>query len=230
MNQQVIEALRRSRYRILEGDDELEELYRLRYKCYLDEKAIVSNETGSMVDAFDGTVNCINVAVDMDGRMMAAVRLHLITPLTPVGPTLSVFPELQDLLCQGQVLLDPTRFVVDPANRQQRVPLHFLALRIPVLAALHYQVDTVLAPVRTEHAAFYIRYLGHRLLYGPRPYLGLTKPLQLMTTNVVEQREAILRRTPALGPIPNLPQADIPFPSLEDLREDGTAVGSSDAA
>ena len=44
MNEQVIDALKRSRYRVLSESKDLEEVYRLRYKSYRAQKTIVENE------------------------------------------------------------------------------------------------------------------------------------------------------------------------------------------
>ena len=145
MNEQVIEALKRSRYRVLSERQDLEEIYRLRYKCYRAEGSIPEDESRIMSDAFDETANCLHVAVEMDDTLLASVRLHLVSRLSHTSPTLEVFPELMDELKSDQTVLDPTRFVIDPSARKKRVPLHFLALRIPFLAAMHYDIDLALA-------------------------------------------------------------------------------------
>jgi hypothetical protein len=217
MNKQVTEALKLYRYKVLTDSQDLEELYRLRYRCYRAEGAIPANERGIMSDAFDETPNCVHVAVERDGAMLASVRLHLVSKLCLTSPTLEVFPEVLDTLAPGQTVLDPTRFVVDPSTRAQQVPLHFLTLRIPFLATMFYDIDLALAPVRAEHTAFYRRYLGYDLAMEPRIYPGLKKPVQLLTAKVREQRDAVLARTPAFGPVEGLPQSNIAFPTLSGI-------------
>ncbi|MWD25915.1 GNAT family N-acetyltransferase [Aquicoccus sp. SCR17] len=229
MNEQVTEALKRARYRVLTADKDLEDLYRLRYKCYRAERTIAPNEQEMMSDAFDQTPNCVHVAVEMDGEMLAAMRLHLVSRLSLESPTLDVFPELMDEVKRGRTILDPTRFVTDPAARKQRVPLHFLALRIPFLAAMHYDVDLALAPVRAEHTAFYRRYLGYQTTLEPRSYPGLRKPIHLLTANFREQRDAVLARTPVFGPMDDIPQSSIDFPALTDAYI-ASKPGRSEAA
>jgi N-acyl-L-homoserine lactone synthetase len=167
-----------------------------------------------MTDAYDETENCLHIAIEMDGEIHAAVRLHLASRLSSISPTLEVFPEILESLEQGKTVLDPTRFVVDPTSRKQRVPLHFLALRIPFLATMYYDVDLALAPVRTEHTAFYRRYLGYSPALTPRSYPGLAKPIQLLIANVREQRDTVLARTPVFGPVEGIPNSDIAFPPL----------------
>lgn len=223
MNEQITDALRRSRYRVMTKSNDLEEIFRLRYKCYRREQSIAENERGTMFDAFDETANCVHVAVEMDGKILASVRLHLMSRLSLISPTLEVFPEVLDFIKRGQTVLDPTRFVIDPAARKHRVPLHFLVLRIPFLATMFYDIDVALAPVRAEHTAFYRRYLGYELAMEPRSYPGLRKPVQLLTSNVHEQRGAVLARTPVFGPVDEFPHSNIAFPDLS-----GVYVASKD--
>ena len=217
MNEQVIEALKSSRYKVVTDDKDLEEVHRLRYKCYRAERSILENERGIMTDPFDETANCVHVAVEVDGKILASVRLHLMSKLSFASPTLEVFPEILRELKRGRTVLDTTRFVIDPAARKQRVPLHFLVLRIPFLATMFYNIDLALAPVRSEHTAFYRRYLGYKLTMEPRSYPGLKKPIQLLTANVQEQCNSVLARTPIFGPVDEIPHSNIAFPKLSGI-------------
>ncbi|MGK7753039.1 MULTISPECIES: N-acyl amino acid synthase FeeM domain-containing protein [unclassified Roseovarius] len=229
MNEHVIEALRKARYSVLTDDDDLEELYRLRYACYRAEGAVPARADKRMTDAFDETANCLHVAVRMEGRIQAAVRLHLLSKLCWQSPTVEVFPELLDQLKAGKTILDPTRFVISASARRQRIPLNFLTLRIPFLASIFYDIDLALAPVRAEHTAFYRRYLAYEPALEPRTYPGLTKPIQLLTANFQQQRERVLDRTPVFGPLEDFPDASIDFPSLSDVYAPSKS-GSSEAA
>ncbi|WP_050521802.1 N-acyl amino acid synthase FeeM domain-containing protein [Pseudorhodobacter wandonensis] len=229
MNNQVIEALQRSRYKVLTSSQDLEQIYRLRYNCYRAERSIAENERCIMTDPFDETPNCVHVAVEMDGKMLAAVRLHLVSKLSLTSPTLEVFPEVLDMLKRGQTALDSTRFVIAPEARKQRVPLHFLVLRIPFLATMFYDIDLALAAVRVEHTAFYRRYLGYEVSMEPRSYPGLKKPTQLLTAKVREQRDAVLARIPVFGLVDEIPHSNIAFPNLQGVYVASTD-GSSKAA
>ena len=53
MNEHVVEALKQVRYSVLTDDDDLEELYRLRYTCYRAEGAVPARADQRMTDAFD---------------------------------------------------------------------------------------------------------------------------------------------------------------------------------
>ena len=217
MNEQMIESLQQSLYRDRTAPEDKERIFRLRYQCYRAEGLVADNERASMFDAYDEAANCVHVAIEANGQIQAAMRLHLLSSLTLISPTLDVFPELLDPLGQGQTALDPTRFVIEPSARKMRVPLHFLALRIPFLAAMHYNNDLALASVRTEHIPFYRRYLNYELAIPARPYHGLKKPLHLLTAKFREQRDAVLARTPVFGPMPHIPHANISFPDLSGV-------------
>ncbi len=217
MNQPVYEALKHARYKIMTNESDLEDVYRLRYKCYRAEQSIAANEQAIMADPFDETENCVHVAVEMEGQILASVRLHLMSSLSITSPTLEVFPEINEDLERGQTVLDTTRFVIDPMARKKRTPLHFLVLRIPFLATMFYDIDVALAPVRSEHAAFYRRYLGYEMKMEPRSYPGLRKPIQLLTAKVREQRSAVLSRTPVFGPVDEIPNSNIAFPKLSGI-------------
>lgn len=214
MQKQVLEALKHSSYSVMTSSDDLDEVYRLRYDCYRAENSIPANESCMMSDAFDETENCVHVAVRMDEKVVAAVRLHLVSRLNTNAPTMEVFPEVLHAVDDGNTLLDPTRFVVHPNARKARLPLHFLALRIPFMATSFYDVDIALAPVRTEHSAFYLKYLGYEVFAEPRQYPGLKKPVGLLTAKVKEHRDEVLERYPFFGPLEDIPTSRIDFPNL----------------
>jgi hypothetical protein len=218
MKKQVIEALRKSRYKVFREEQDLEDVFRLRYQCYRAEKTIARNERCVMSDAFDYSENCVHVGVEFEGRIEAAIRLHLVSQQCPTSPSLEVFPEVLQEVDQGKTVLDATRFVIDPSARKERVPLNFLVLCIPFLATIFYDIDVALAAVRTEHVPFYRRYLGYETAIEPRDYPGLKKPIQLLTANVAEQRDAVLARTPVFGPLDNVPFSNISFPELPGFR------------
>ncbi|MBV7407489.1 GNAT family N-acetyltransferase [Maritimibacter sp. DP1N21-5] len=222
MQKQIMETLKECRYSVLSHDDDLDRVYRLRYDCYRAEQSIPMNTSGIMHDAFDDTPNCVHVAVEMNDMFIAAVRLHLVSSLEYPSPTMEVFPEINYSVEAGHTLLDPTRFVVHPAARKMRLPVHYLALRIPFLATDFYDTDIALAPVRTEHSAFYLKYLGYEHCGEPRLYPGLKKPVGLLTANVRKHRAEILEKYPFFGRIKELPQSDIDFPSLAGVYTPST--------
>lgn len=216
----VMETLRYCKYRVFSKGEDLEEIFRLRYDCYHAEGLIPKNERGTMSDPYDESPNCVHVAVEFGGVLLASVRLHLASDRVWETPTIEVFPDILDSIPDGQTMLDPTRFVVRPEAREVGLPLHFVALRIPFLAAMFYDIDVAIAPVRIEHYPFYRRYLYHDVWSMPRPYPYLSKPLGLLATKPKERRGKVLARYPFFGPINPVLRSEIYFPDLPNVFSD----------
>jgi hypothetical protein len=95
-------------------------------------------------------------------------------------------------------MIDPTRFVADPA-RAKRIPeLPYVTLRLAYVACEYFHADLGLASVRAEHQAFYRRVFLHEPLSAPRDYPGLAKPICLMAVNFPAMRDKVFARYPFL--------------------------------
>lgn len=214
MYDDIFETLDFCKYAVFTKGDDLEEICRLRYDCYRAEGSIPRNSRGLMWDPDDESPNCVHVAVQFADTLLASVRLHFASDWSWNTPTINVFPDILDALPDGISLLDPTRFVVRPEAREVGLPLHFVALRIPFLAAMFYDVSLALAPVRREHFPFYRRYLGYEVWAQPRLYPGLKKPVGLLATKPWKHREKVLEKYPFFGPVGKDIRSEIYFPEL----------------
>ncbi len=135
----------------------------------------------------------------IDGRLASSIRLHTATPVAPLCPALSVFPDcLRPMLSAGMTVIDPTRFVVDDnfARRYRKLP--HATIRLAWMACEHESATMLLATAGAEHQAFYRRLFGHRVISEPRPYPTLSTPVSLMAVNFLEERERVTRRYPFL--------------------------------
>ena len=104
--------------------------------------------------------------------------------------------EFMDYVDAGKVIIDPTRFVVDPQAARVYPELPYVTVRVGHMAAEHFDADIVLATVRAEHQAFYKRVFGHTTVCPPREYPTLIKPLSLMMLDYPAERDRIARRYP----------------------------------
>jgi hypothetical protein len=179
------------------GDEEKEAIYRLRYDCYLREKAIQPSYGRRLSDNFDDLDSTWLYGVFVQGQLASSIRITVATAAYPVSPAVEAFPEVTvGQLALGKILIDPTRFVVDRSVSRRYPHLRFATTRIAVMAAEYFGCDLLLASVRTEHQAFYRRTFGHEVLAQARPYATLIKPLSLMASDFPRQRDAILARYP----------------------------------
>lgn len=193
-----IEVLDQVDYRLAETEEEKDEIYRLRYRAYLNEGAIEPNRERKISDRFDDLPNTWIFGVYLDGMLASSLRISVASPEWPDSPSVSVFPEiLRAELAKGKIMIDPTRFVADPA-RARRIPeLPYMTLRLAYVACEYFHADLGLASVRAEHQAFYKRVFLHTIS-PPRNYPALTKPICLMAIDFPRMREKVFSRYPFL--------------------------------
>lgn len=196
-SERVQSLLDRVDYRLAVSEEEKDAIYRLRYDAYLKEGAIQPNFGRRLSDAYDDSDNGWIVGVHVDGCLVSSMRIHLGMPgMTDMVATNTFAEHVQPLLADGKKIIDPTRFVVDPAAARLYPELPYATVRIGHMATEYFQADVVLATVRTEHQAFYKRVFGHKVVCEARPYPTLIKPLSLMVLDYQAERERIVQRYP----------------------------------
>ncbi len=190
--------LQEADYRIADTSENRDEIFKLRYDCYLKEGAIEPNWSGKFHDVYDTFENCWIFGIFLDGKLVSSIRCHLISPEWNKGPAMDVFPDIVGPMVyeQGLKIVDPTRFVVDAEAAGNYPEIPFLTLRSACMTYDYHEADYCLATVRKEHAAFYKRVFKAEMLCEPRPYPTLNAPICLMRTNVSKFRSELLRRYP----------------------------------
>ncbi len=177
--------------------EELEAVYRLRYRAYLAENAIEPNASERFSDAYDETKNVWIFGLYYDGELASSIRIHVANSAQPEFPSHRVFADLLDPeLEAGKVIVDPTRFATDKHLSKLLPGLPYVTLRLCWLAAEYFSAEHFLVAIRTEHQAFYRRTFDHQLICDARPYPLLAKPISLMTVNFAEAADRVHRRYP----------------------------------
>jgi N-acyl-L-homoserine lactone synthetase len=195
--ERVAQLLQRVEYRRAETDGDREAVFRLRYEAYLREGAIKPSFGRRFSDSFDDLDNAWIVGLHVDGLLVSSMRIHVGSRDFPEMVATSVFGEyVRPELDAGKVIIDPTRFVVDPQAARVYPELPYVTVRVGHMAAEHFDADIVLATVRAEHQAFYKRVFGHTTVCPPREYPTLIKPLSLMMLDYPAERDRIARRYP----------------------------------
>jgi hypothetical protein len=194
-----IELLDQVDYRLAETEAEKDAIYRLRYRAYLNEGAIEPNRDRKVTDRFDDMPNSWIFGVYFDGVLASSIRISVASPENPDTPSVAVFPELLGPeLDAGKIMIDPTRFVADPAREQRFPELPYMTLRLAYVACGFFNADLGLATVRPEHQAFYRRVFMHKPLTPAREYPGLVKPICLMAVDYPAMRDKVFARFPYL--------------------------------
>jgi hypothetical protein len=105
---------------------------------------------------------------------------------------------LHPRLDQGEIFVDPARFVADPEKAQRFPELPYLTLRLAFLACEYFNADTGLALVRAEHQPFYRRVCLHETIAEPRSFPNVLKKVALMASDHRARREQVLARFPIM--------------------------------
>ena len=187
----------RVRYAMAETAADREAIFRLRHAAYLREGAIAPQASGLFEDHVDGERNCFLFGTFIDGALAGSIRLSVTLPDAPAIPTAQVFPDvLLPRIAAGEVIVDPTRFVADAEASRQFPELPYLTLRLPWMAMEHFGADLMLAAVRPEHQAFYVRLWGNQKVCEPRPYPKLAKPVALTVLDFAAAKARVQARHP----------------------------------
>jgi hypothetical protein len=105
---------------------------------------------------------------------------------------------LHPRLDQGEVFIDPARFVADPEKAQRFPELPYLTVRLAYLACEYFNADTGLALVRAEHQSFYRRVFLNEIIAEPRSFPNVTKKVALMASDFRTVREKVMTRFPIM--------------------------------
>jgi hypothetical protein len=186
-------------YRLIETPDEKDQLYLMRYRAYLHGGLILPSESRRVSDRYDEQPNALTFGVYVDGELCSSIRLHVLTPEWRMSYSTELFGDiLHPRLDQGEVFIDPARFVADPEKAQRFPELPYLTVRLVFLACEYFNADTGLALVRAEHQGFYRRVFLNETIAEPRAFPNVTKKVALMATDFRNVKERVMDRFPIM--------------------------------
>jgi hypothetical protein len=84
----VEELLERIEYRRCESGEDIEAIYRLRYKAYRLHGFVEESSDQMVSDDLDEAPNCYRFGVFIDGELVGTVRIHHISKDEPYGPVM----------------------------------------------------------------------------------------------------------------------------------------------
>jgi len=186
-------------YRPIETPEEKDELYLMRYRAYLHGGLIMPSESQRVSDRYDAAPNAQTFGIYVDGELCSSIRLHVLTAERRTSFATELFGDiLHPRLDEGEVFIDPARFVADPEKAQRFPELPYLTVRLVFLACEYFNADTGLAQVRAEHQAFYRRVFLNETIAEPRAFPNVTKKVALMASDFRAVRERVLTRFPIM--------------------------------
>lgn len=184
-------------YRLATTAEEKEKIYRLRYRAYLREGAILPSPSERITDRYDDAPNAWTFGIYIHGELYSSIRISVLTSEWRGSPSSEMFADmLHPELDRGRIIVDPTRFVADPEKAKRFPELPYVTVRLGWIACGHFNADIGLANVRPEHRAFYRKVFLQEPLGEPRFFPGLLKPVGLMAARYPSIREKVFQRFP----------------------------------
>jgi hypothetical protein len=189
--------LERTEYRRSDSGEDMEAVYRLRYKAYRAHGLVIEKHDQLISDRLDEAPNCYRFGIYIDGRLISTLRLHHMTKAEPFGPIMAVFDDvLQPRLEAGETFINPSQFTADPDWSTTYRALPYLTLRLAVIANTYFKSSNCVCMIRDEHTAFYQRIFGSVQIGTSRPYPPFTVPVMLYDSDCSINLESTLQRFP----------------------------------
>lgn len=191
-------------YRLIQTPEERDTIYAMRYRAYLHGGLISPSESERIIDSYDDAPNAWIFGIYLDGELCSSLRLHVLTAEERMSYTSELFGDvLHHRLDRGEVFVDPARFAADPEKARLFPEIPYATLRLAYLACDHFNADTGLAMVRTDHQAFYRRVFLHETISEPRAFPGWhSRQVVLMASAFRELRERVMMRFPVMRSTP----------------------------
>ncbi|MEP9372454.1 hypothetical protein [Mesorhizobium sp. KR1-2] len=195
--QKVLELLDRTEYRRCDRGEDVEDIYRLRYKAYRTNDIVPDMENQSISDELDETPNVYRFGIYIDQRLVSTMRIHHVTQETPFSPSVKAFGDVVlPLLAKGDTFICPSRFASDPEWTRVYPQLAYVTLRLAGMACYYFETPYGLSTVREDHAGFYKRVYYSEQISEPRGYPGVFSKVVLYRTNAYLNRERYYARFP----------------------------------
>ncbi|MDP3898080.1 MAG: hypothetical protein Q8Q62_15530 [Mesorhizobium sp.] len=176
----VLDLLERTEYRRCDHGEDLESIYRLRYKSYLASGMVSANSQRMVMDGLDELPNSMRFGIYVDGVLVSTLRLHHVTADRRQSPSTAVYGDiLHPRIDAGETFIDPSRFAADPDWTAQYPHLPYITLRLAAMACKYFEPDYCLSTIRPDHAAFYKRVFDAQQVGELRPYPALNYPVVL---------------------------------------------------
>src|SRR3954453_23342812 len=184
-------------YRLATTPEEKDNIYRLRYRAYLREGAILPSASERVTDRYDDAPNVWIFGIYRHGELYSSIRVSVLNSEWRASPSSDMFADiLHPELDRGKTIIDPTRFVADPEKAKRFPELPYVTVRLGYVACGHFNADIGLANVRPEHRAFYRKVFLQEPWGEPRLYPGLIKPVGLMAAKYPAIRDKVFQRFP----------------------------------
>lgn len=193
----ISELLDQVEYRRCDKGEDLEDIYRLRYKSYRLSNMVADIPAQAIQDSLDDVSNCYKFGIYIDGGLVSTLRLHHVSLKNPTSPSMMVYGDiLRPMLVAGASFIDCSRFAVDPEWSLTCPQIPYLTIRLAGIGCSYFDAPYGLQTIREEHAGFYKRIFRSEKIGEKRDYPGLNYPVVLYRSTVAAIRDRSFNRFP----------------------------------
>jgi hypothetical protein len=194
----VLNLLERVECRRLEGADDRDAAYRIRYDAYRRENMVSPSDSQRLYDnVYDESPNGRMFGIFIDGEMASTIRIHAARNENDTLPSNAVFGDvILPRLREGRRIVDSTRFATKLEFSRQFPELAYVTVRLTWLAAEYFGANYHLAAIRPEHQAFYRRVFGHTAWTDEREYPRLNCVVVCMGLDFPARKQRVEARYP----------------------------------
>ena len=122
-------------YRLAVTPEEKDKIYRLRYRAYLREGAIVPSASERVTDRYDDAPNTWTFGIYLHGELYSSIRVSVLNSEWRGSPSSDMFADIvHPELDRGLTIIDPTRFVADPEKAKRFPELPYVTVRLGWIA------------------------------------------------------------------------------------------------
>ena len=174
--------------RIYSSTSDKSELYRLRYRAFLDSGWIAENPQREFSDRYDDLTSTFALGAFHDGECIGSLRLALggseTTRSMPCEEQFSAEIEALDAAGNHR-LLEFSRMAVEPTltNNSFRTTLYASLVRAGFILAHAADIDVALIAVHRKFSTFYQAMCGFRILGRSDSYADIAEPTHFLGRN-----------------------------------------------
>lgn len=193
----VFSLLERVEYRRCDKGEDLEDIYRLRYKAYRWNDMVPDDERHIISDELDDAPNVYRFGIYVDQRLLSTMRIHHVTAQYPMSTSTKAFGDVvEPMLAEGKTFVCMSRFASDPEWTRVYPQLAYVTLRLAGMACFYFNASYGLSTVREDHAGFYRRIYYSEQIGEARPYPGVVNRVVLFRTNAYANESRYYARFP----------------------------------
>lgn len=193
----VYDLLERTEYRRCDKGEDLEDIYRLRYKSYRSNDMVPDRLDHMIHDDLDEAPNVFRFGIYVDQQLVSTLRIHHATRETPASTSTKAFGDIvHPMLEAGHTFVCPSRFASDPEWTKVYPHLPYVTTRLASMACYRFKATYGLSTVREDHVGFYKRVYFSECISEPRGYPGVVNRVVLYRTDAHQNRERFFARFP----------------------------------